>query len=184
MISRIKKKKLGSRGFETDWSSIISWNEELVWIDSLVEQLYCGNFQCSWALNNVRSGEGGWGTDLPCSCKSTYKALHIHSSETMDSTNGRSCSTVVFTMETKICIWVELHSSNLCCSRSTVYKQSRTTHVRWLFKTFFKWQNIHSIKFSTLAIFRCAISGIIMLITSMNKFIHSFIHEQVHSFIQ
>lgn len=80
MISRMKKKKLRSRGFETDWSSIISWNEELVWIDSLVEQLYCGNFKCSWAVNSVRGGEECWVADPPCSCKSTYKALHIHSS--------------------------------------------------------------------------------------------------------
>lgn len=32
--------KLESRDFETDWSSICSWDEDLVWTASLVEQIY------------------------------------------------------------------------------------------------------------------------------------------------
>lgn len=47
------------------------------------------------------AGKGVRSADPPCSWKSIYKALHIHSSEPTDSTNWRSGSTVVVTSKKK-----------------------------------------------------------------------------------
>lgn len=51
-------------------------------------------------------------------------ALHIFGSTSEDSTNLRSCNTVVYTIEKKIHVKVDLRNSHLCHSRVSCILQS------------------------------------------------------------